>query len=141
MPYLSHSNPQGRFRKEQIDALMVWEEWQKSGLPAKKGFPKIASRMSIPLSTVKTRWYKAYSIINKKPYEPKKIKKELGEKAVELCSKCKDVTCYKDKGTGENMDWIPCYKYSRLACKEDQREKTMSEKQFKISHFGEIQEE
>ncbi|OGP65591.1 MAG: hypothetical protein A3K22_03540 [Deltaproteobacteria bacterium RBG_16_42_7] len=130
------NKPKTRFRREQNGALEVWAEWMKLGLSAKKGFPKIAKKLNIPLSTAKSRWYRAHEILFKQSYEPQSIKEE--GKAVELCSRCKDITCYKDR---KIMDWIPCYEYIRLAGKRYQREKTMSKKQFNTTHFGEIQDE
>ena len=131
--------PKQRFRREQTKALDVWEEWVQSGVSAKKGFPKIAKKLDIPLSTVKSRWYKAFELINQIPYDPKRGREGLKGKADELCSNCKDSKCYKE--SGESLGWIPCPKYIELAGKKYQREKTMSKKGIELSHFGELPEE
>lgn len=108
----------GRFRGEQIQALEVWEEWINSGLSGKKGFPQIAKKLHLPLSTVKTLWYRAHAIVLGKKYvKPLIDKEDAKNKALELlCSKCKDIQCYKEqKG---RMERIPCAAYLKIAPKD-----------------------
>lgn len=124
--YGDKEKKKSRFRKEQADALDIYKAWMESGLSARKGFPKIAKQFKIPESTVKTRWYKAYSIIFSKRYDSDKIKEQAKDKGTaELCAKCKDATCYKGGTVGDN-DWIPCSEFLRFAGKGFQREKTMN---------------
>ena len=130
----AHSVKEKRFRKERLKALEVWEVWEKKGLSAKRAFPCIAKELNIKLSTVKTRWYKAYSLIYGKPFNSKETKEILKAEAQDLCTKCQDAKCYKEREG--ILDWIPCPSYIRSAGKEYLREKVMTEDMFYITHFG-----
>lgn len=112
------ANPKGRFRGESIQALQVWEEWINSGLSGKKGFPQIAKKLHLPLSTVKTLWYRAHVIVLGKKYvKPLIDKEDAKNKALELlCSKCKDIQCYKERKG--RMERIPCAAYLKIAPKD-----------------------
>lgn len=121
----SSNDRKRRFRKENIKAFEVWEEWQKSALSVKKGFPQIAKKLKINLSTVKTRWYKSYFLVYRKPYNQNEVKKQAKKAGEELCPKCTDVKCYKQREG--HMEWIPCAEYLNLAGKEYLREKKMSD--------------
>ena len=45
---------------EDLQALNVWEEWNRMGRPE---FKRLAATMGIPQSTAKSRWYKAFKLI------------------------------------------------------------------------------
>lgn len=118
---LEPQKPKGRFRVERIQALQVWEEWINSGFSGKKGFPQIAKKLHLPLSTVKTLWYSAHVIVLGKKYVKPVIDKEGAKKnAIELlCSKCKDAQCYKEH---KGKDWIGCAAYLKIAPKDYMQE-------------------
>jgi len=104
------------------DLLAVWDLWIESGEPARQAFPIIAKRLNLPESTVKARWYRAYELIYKTPYEINPIKrKELRtDKALELCLKCTNPICGNRHGGNE----IGCPAYEKIAGKNTPRERT-----------------
>lgn len=107
-----------RIKEWELD-LQVWDEWVRSEVSARKSFPAISKRLNIPISTIKSRWYKAYELIYRKKYDLKAFKEKNKQKAEELCSRCEDAICYK----GSHADnWIGCKAYLNIAGKDYLRE-------------------
>ena len=100
------------------ELLQVWDMW--AAYEKRRCFHLIAKRLSIPETTVKARWKRAYILIHRKPY----TKKTGKSSAIELCAKCKDQgKCYKT--IDGVMDFYPCAAYLKLTGKSYTREKLL----------------
>ena len=100
------------------ELLQVWDLW--AGYKKRRCFHLIANRLSMPESTVKARWKRAYMLIHRKPY----TKKAREASAIELCATCKDRgKCYKT--IDGVMDFYPCAAYLKLTGKNYTREKLL----------------
>jgi len=128
------------------EIIAVWDAWVEGGEPARQAFPKIAKRYGIKESTVKERWYRAYELIYKKPYEtdPSKRRKARQYKAMEmLCLKCTNPICQNKHGGEE----IGCPAYIKMAGRSDSRERTfekldiLSDRQSYESYINEDDQE
>lgn len=106
-----------RDRKEAWFQLKVWDLWYEAGRkPWQRTFRAISKEVGRKESTVKSQWYRAYELINGKPYDPisKYRTEEKRAEADKFCAQCPwGMKCYKKTG-----DWIPCSDYVRMAGKE-----------------------
>ena len=105
------------------ELLQVWDMW--AAYEKRRCFHLIAKRLSIPETTVKARWKRAYILIHRKPY----TKKAGKSSAIELCAKCKDQgKCYRT--VNGVMDFYPCAAYLKLTGKSYTREKLLEKDEF-----------
>ncbi len=118
--YVFSNTQNNRLRKEEAEAYRVWEAWSNSGVSSKKGFKQIADKFGCKVNTVKARWYRAYKLIYGVPYKLVDFKESGRDKALLLCAKCNDATCYRSRRT----DWIPCRKFIDIAGRDYLREMT-----------------
>lgn len=120
---------QSRLRKEVWQHLKVWKAGRlqrvvgKEGLSRRKQFPEIGKELNITPDAAKKSYYRAYELIQGRPFNPDLFKREfwvlrrseirktcdtceLGPSHKDTCdTMCPDVLAYVDQDTKTSTEW------------------------------------